>query len=105
MTYSSLDTILKTVLPDHVWKWKAPRGETRYIVWAPAGSHSEHGNNKRQLSALQATVYIYSQTEDDTLPDDVCAALDTAGIAYADPDPSYDDEACAALWIIECEVP
>jgi hypothetical protein len=105
MTYSDLEAVLKTVLPNDVSQRKAPRGKTRYIVWVPVGSRSIFGSNRRGLTALQANVYVCTQTAGDTICDDVCAALDAAGIAYGDPVPDYDDETGEASWVIECEVP
>jgi hypothetical protein len=103
MPYSTLVNTLKSVLAA-TYHLKAPRSATRHIVWAEAGSHSAFGDGRRGLTAFKASVYIYTQTEGDTLPGDVVAALENAGMAVGDPIPDYDDETETMSWILECEV-
>ena len=104
MTYSKIDAALKTVLPDATFHLSAPPGHDRYIIWAETGSHSQYADGVKTATAYQASVYVYTQNEDDNLLNEVCEALDLADIPYDDPVPGYDDELQTMGTILECEV-
>ncbi|MEG1825574.1 MAG: hypothetical protein RR501_12460 [Cloacibacillus sp.] len=104
MTYSNLESVLNGVLPNLVYKWKAPRNKPRYIVWTPTGANTVYGDDTPILHSLRASVYIYTQTDDDHLPADVFIALIAAGISAGEPMPGYLDDELTEEWVIETEL-
>lgn len=103
MKYSDLEDILKKVLPDATFHLSAPPKTNRYIIWAETGSESQYANNRRAATKYKASVYIYTQDENDNLLDRVYEALEETDIAFSDAVPAYDDELLTMGWIIECE--
>jgi len=105
MKYSDLEAILKTVLPDATFHLSAPPDINRYIIWAETGTRTLRAGNKISERIYLANVYVYTQSEDDSLLEDVCAALEAVeNVAVGDPVPAYDDELLTMGWILECEV-
>lgn len=104
MKYSDLDAALKTVLPDAVYHLEAAEKLPRYITWQESGTSSLYADNVLTESVLLASVYVYTQFEEDSLLQTVIAALSRAGVAVGDPVPAYDEVLMTMGWIIDCEM-
>lgn len=110
MSYTRIETALRTVLPEAVYKVQAPEttdgGEPllRYLVWTPTGERYAYASSRPFATVYQAVVTVATQAEDDTLPAEVTKALADAHVAMQTPEHSYDVETATYYTDIPCEV-
>lgn len=110
MSYTKIERALDSVLPGAVYKVQASLEAadgstvTRYLVWTPTGERYAYANGRPFATIYEAVVTVATQTEDDTLPALVTAALADAHIAMRQPEHSYDDETATYYTDIPCEV-
>lgn len=110
MSYSKIESALKSVLPDLVYKVQAPETADdgtpllRYLVWTPTGERYAYANGRPFATIYQAVVTVATQTEDDMLPAEASKALADAHIALQMPEHSYDVETATYYTDIPCEV-
>ena len=110
MSYTKIETVLKTVLPDAVYKVQAPETAEdgspllRYLVWTPTGQRFFNAEGMPFATTYQAVVTVATQTEDDDLPAQVITALGTAHIPMQPLEHSYDPDTATYYTDIPCEV-
>lgn len=110
MSYTKIETALKSVLPDAVYKVQAPeKAENgtpllRYLVWTPTGQRFFCAESAPFATTFQAVVTVATQTEDDDLPAQVIAALAAAHIPMQPLEHSYDPDTATYYTDIPCEV-
>lgn len=110
MNYTKIETALKSVLPDAVYKVQAPEKTEdgtpllRYLVWTPTGQRFFCAESAPFATTYQAVVTVATQTEDDDLPAQVIAALAAAHIPMQPLEHSYDPDTATYYTDIPCEV-
>lgn len=100
---SSLETILKTQVSE-VYHYAAPEGVTRYIVYAEYGENPLFADDTAALILPTVQIDVYTQTEADTLPGSVEAALRAAGLPVRLQATAYDDETASLRTILRVEL-
>lgn len=103
MTLQKLDAALKAALPD-TYEIAAPKGKQRYVVWHRYGRNSIFGDNRNQLDAPKVQIDIITNIPDDTLVEDICAALWRLDLPYSVESEGYDDEYAAFRTILQLVV-
>ena len=103
MTLQQFDANLKAAFPD-VYETAAPKGKPRYVVWHTYGRFSQYGDDRNQIDAPKVQLDILSNIQDDTLVDDICAALWMMDIPDLVISEGYDDEYCAYRTILQMVV-
>lgn len=109
MNYLRIESALQALQPIPVFKLDAPdddagRALTRYIVWTPTGARMLYAEGRSAVRIGQAMVTVCTQTEDDTLPSRVIAALEAAHVAVGAPMQEYSDTDYTWYTDIPCEV-
>ena len=102
-TLAELTELLAAVCSE-VWELAAPAGVKRGIIWHRYGRCTVLGDDMTFRIGAKAQIDILVNSAADTLPDDVCAALETAGQPYDFIDEAYDDEYAAVRTILQLEV-
>lgn len=103
MTVQHLDAALKAVCSD-TYETAVPRNLTRYVCWHQYRRASLYGNDRNQLDAPRVQIDIIMDQDQDTLVDDVCAALWMLDLPYTVEAEGYDDEYCAYRTILQLVV-
>ena len=91
MTLLEFDAGLKAACPE-TYRDAAPKGARRYVVWAAYGREPVFGDDRNQLDAPKVQLDIVTNKVDDTLVDDVCAALWMMDLTYTVVSEGYDPE-------------
>ena len=103
MTLKEFDANLKAAHPD-VYETAAPKGKQRFAVWHRYGRSSVFGDDRNQVGAPKVQIDIVTNIHDDTLFDDICAALWAMDIPYSVESEGYDDEYNAYRTILQLVV-
>lgn len=103
MTLHDLDAALKKAIPE-TYETAAPKGKQRYVCWHRYGRSSMFGDDRNQLDAPKVQIDIITNIPDDTLADDVCAALWLLDLPYSVESEGYDDEYNAFRTILQLVV-
>lgn len=103
MTLHEFDTALKAAFAD-TYETAAPKGKTRYVVWHRYGRSSLIGDDRNQLDAPRVQIDIVTNVQDDTLVDEICAALWLLDLPYTVESDGYDDEYTAYRTILQLVV-
>lgn len=103
MTLQQFDAGLKQASPD-VYQTAAPKGKQRYAVWHSYRRTPILGDDRNQLDAPRVQIDIIANQSDDTLVDDICAALWSMDLPYAVESEGYDDEYTAFRTILQLVV-
>lgn len=103
MTLQEFDAALKAACPD-TYELAAPKGKLRYAVWHRYGRNSLHGDNRNQLDIPKVQIDIVTQDKDDTIVDDICAALWMMDLTYSVESEGYDPDYNAFRTILQLEV-
>lgn len=103
MTLKEFDTKLKEAFSD-VYETAAPKGKLRYVVWHRYGRSSVFGDDRNQLDVPKVQIDIVTDVNNDTLVDDICAALWMMDLTYSVESEGYDDEYNAMRTILQLVV-
>lgn len=103
MILQDLDTALKAVCPE-TYELAAPNGATRAVVWHCYGASHLIGGDCTVVDIPKVQLDIFYQALDDTLVEDVKAALRELYLPYEVQDDSYDDEYALRRCILQLEV-
>jgi hypothetical protein len=103
MTLQQFEAGLKEVCAD-TYEIAAPKGKTRYVAWHRYGRSSLHGDDRAQLEAPKVQLDIITNILNDTLADDICAALWAMDLPYTVESEGYDDDYAAMRTIIQLVV-
>ena len=103
MTLNEFDTNLKAAFKD-VYETAAPKGKHRYVVWQRYGRSSTFGDDRNQIDAPKVQIDIVTNVTDDTMPDDILAALWMMDIPYSVQSEGYEDELAAYRMILQMVV-
>lgn len=103
MTLQEFDATLKTAVPE-AYELTAPKSKQRFVVWHRYGYQSMGGDDRNQLLAPKVQIDIVTNIHDDTLLDDVCAALWSLDLPFTVESEGYDDEYCAFRTILQLVV-
>lgn len=103
MTLQQFEAGLKQACPE-VYEDAAPLNTTRYVVWHRYGRSSVFGDDRNQLDAPKVQLDIITNIPQDTLVDDICAALWLMNLSYSVESEGYDDEYAAWRTILQLVV-
>lgn len=103
MTLKEFDANLKDAFSD-VYETAAPKGKQRYVAWHRYGRSSVFGDDRNQVDAPKVQLDIITNIHDDTLVDDICAALWLMDLTYIIVSEGYDDEYNAYRTILQLVV-
>ena len=103
MTLQTFESELKKAFPD-VYETAAPKGKQRFVVWHRYGRSSLFGDNRNQVDAPKVQLDIVTNVPDDSLIDDICAALWLMDLPYSVESEGYDDEYAAYRTILQLVV-
>lgn len=104
MTLPDFDANLKAACPGLVFELAAPVGLERYAVWHRYGRGSTYGDNRNQLDVPKVQIDIITNNLDDTLVDDITAALWLMDLPYEVVSEGYDDDYAAYRVILQLVV-
>lgn len=104
MTLQEFDANLKEACPGLVYQVAAPKKAERYAVWHLYGRSSTYGDDRNQLDAPKVQIDIISNVLDDTLADDIAAALWLMDLPYYVVSEGYDDDYAAYRTILQLVV-
>lgn len=104
MTLSELEALLKTVAPDAVYHYGAPPETPRCIVWAEYGTVDLVGDDVAQIQIPLVQIDVFTQTEGDSLADDVLAVLARGGQYCSVIGVEYDDEIMSLRTILQLQL-
>lgn len=103
MTLQQFDAKLKSAFAD-TYETAAPKGKQRYVVWHKYGRSSTFGDDRNQIDVPKVQIDIITNIHDDTLVDDICAALWLMDLTYSVESEGYDDEYAAYRTILQLVV-
>lgn len=103
MTLQEFEAGLKTAASE-VYPIAAPQGAQRFVCWHRYGRSSVFGDDRNQLDAPKVQIDIVTNVQDDTLVDDVCAALWMMDLPYSVESEGYDDDYAAMRTILQLVV-
>lgn len=104
MISSQIDKMLESTMPERVYRHIAPAGKLPCIVWSPTGYKLIRGDNAPVIRALRFSVALLTQTDDDPALLELLKTLAEHGVAFGDPETSYNDELAMLQHEIKCEV-
>lgn len=103
MTLQQFEANLKAAFAD-TYETAAPKGKQRFVVWHRYGRSSVFGDDRNQLDAPKVQIDIVTNVHDDTLVDDICAALWLMDLTYTVESEGYDDDYAAYRTILQLVV-
>lgn len=103
MTLQQFDANLKAAFAD-TYETSAPKSKQRYVVWQRYGRSSMFGDNRNQVDAPKVQIDIVTNVHDDSMVDDVLAALWMMDIPYSVQSEGYEDELAAYRTILQAVV-
>ncbi len=103
MTLQTFEAKLKAAVPE-TYETAAPKGAQRYVCWHTYRRSSIFGNDRNQLDAPRVQLDIVTNRHNDTLADEVCAALWEMDLPYSVESEGYDDEYAAFRTILQLVV-
>lgn len=103
MTLQQFDANLKAAFPG-VYETAAPKGEQRYVTWQRYGRSSAFGDDRNQIDAPKVQIDIVTNIPDDTMVDDILAALWMMDIPYSVQSEGYEDELAAYRMVLQMVV-
>lgn len=104
MTLREFESNLNAAAPGLVHQLAAPKKLERYAVWHRYGRDNITGDNRNQLDAPRVQIDIISNVLDDTLADDIAAALWLMDLPYNVVSEGYDDDYAAYRTILQLVV-
>ena len=103
MTLQQFDAGLKQAFPD-TYRTAAPKGKQRFVAWQSYRKIPILGDDRNQLDAPKVQIDIVTNLPDDTLADDVCAALWSMDLPYSVESEGYDDDLAAFRTVLQLVV-
>ena len=103
MTLQAFEKGLKDAFPG-VYEVAAPKSERRFVAWHRYGRSSLCGDDLNQIDAPRVQLDIVTNIHNDTLPDDIMAALWMMSLPYEVISDGYDDEYAAFRTILQLVV-
>lgn len=103
MTLQTFEAKLKEVCPD-TYPVPAPQKKTRFVAWHKYGRSSIFGDDRNQEDPPKVQLDIVTNVWNDTLADDIMAALWMMDLPYEVVSEGYDDEYAAHRTIIQTVV-
>ena len=103
MTLQQFEANLKAACSE-TYETAAPKNKHRFVVWQRYGRSSAFGDDRNQIDAPKIQIDIVTNIRDDTLVDDVCAALWAMDLPYSVQSEGYDDDYAAYRTILQLVV-
>lgn len=103
MTLQEFETSLKEAVPE-TYNLQAPAGAVRYVTWHTYSGSSVRGDDRNQLDAPKVQLDIVYQSDQDTIVDDVLAALWLMDLPYEIISEGYDPDYAAMRVILQLVV-
>ena len=103
MTLQAFEDKLKEVCPD-TYKLPAPKGKRRFVTWHRYGRSPIFGDDRNQTDPPKVQLDIVTNVWNDTLADDIMAALWAMDLPYEVVSEGHDDEYAAERTILQLVV-
>lgn len=103
MTLQEFEASLKEAVPE-TYNLQAPAGAVRYVTWHTYSASSVRGDDRNQLDAPKVQLDIVYQSTQDTIVDDVLAALWLMDLPYEITSEGYDPDYAAMRAILQLVV-
>ena len=103
MTLQEFEDGLKAAVPE-TYPLQAPAGKTRYVAWHTYSASSVRGDDRNQLDAPKVQLDIIYQSDQDTIADDVLAALWLMDLPYEIISEGYDPDYAAMRVVLQLVV-
>lgn len=103
MTLQAFEAALKEAVPE-TYPLQAPAGKTRYVSWHSYSASSLRGDDRNQLDAPKVQLDIVYQSAQDTIVDDVLAALWLMDLPYEIISEGYDPDYAAMRVVLQLVV-
>lgn len=103
MTLQEFEANLKEAVPE-TYHLQAPAGSVRYVAWHTYYASSVRGDDRNQLDAPKVQLDIVYQSTQDTIVDDVLAALWLMDLPYEIIYEGYDPDYAAMRVILQLVV-
>ena len=103
MTLQEFEASLKEAVPE-TYPLQAPSGKTRYVAWHTYDASSIRGDDRNQLDAPKVQLDIVYQSTQDTIVDDVLAAMWLMDLPYEIISEGYDQDYAAMRAILQLVV-
>lgn len=103
MTLQEFENCLKSAVPE-TYNLQAPAGVVRYVAWHTYSASSVRGDDRNQLDAPKVQLDIVYQSTQDTIVDDVQAALWLMDLPYEIISEGYDQDYAAIRVILQLVV-
>lgn len=103
MTLQEFEANLKAAVPE-TYPLQAPAGKTRYVSWNSYTAASVRGDDRNQLDAPKVQLDIVYQSDQDTIVDDVLAALWLMDLPYEIISEGYDPDYAAMRVVLQLVV-
>ena len=103
MTLQAFEAALKEAVPE-TYPLQAPAGVARYVAWHTYSASSLRGDDRNQLDAPKVQLDIVYQSAQDTIVDDVLAALWLMDLPYEIISEGYDPDYAAMRVVLQLVV-
>lgn len=103
MTLQEFEASLKEAVPE-TYNLQAPAGAVRYVSWHTYSGSSVRGDDRNQLDAPKVQLDIVYQSTQDTVVDDVLAALWLMDLPYEIISEGYDPDYAAMRVVLQLVV-
>lgn len=103
MTLQEFEASLKEAVPE-TYNLQAPAGAVRYVAWHTYSGASVRGDDRNQLDAPKVQLDIVYQSTQDTIVDDVLAALWLMDLPYEIVSEGYDPDYAAMRVVLQLVV-
>lgn len=103
MTLQQFEAALKEACPE-TYELAAPQGAQRFVAWHCSGATSSYGDDRNVLDMPRVQIDIITRSRDDTIVDDVCAALWLMDLTYTVQSEGYDPDYNAYRTILQLVV-
>lgn len=103
MTLQEFEASLKEAVPE-TYNLQAPARAVRYVTWNTYSGSSVRGDDRNQLDAPKVQLDIVYQSTQDTIVDDVLAALWLMDLPYEIISEGYDPDYAAMRVILQLVV-
>lgn len=103
MTLQEFEASLKETVQE-TYNLQAPAGAVRYVTWHTYSGSSVRGDDRNQLDAPKVQLDIVYQSTQDTIVDDVSAALWLMDLPYEIVSEGYDPDYAAMRVILQLVV-
>lgn len=91
--------MLVGLLPDATYHYWRKVQKKRYIIWAEDSEYNSHdSDNKKQEQQIAGTIDLFTQTEYDSLADEIQSGLNELGVGWTLLSIDYEEQTKFIHW-------